>query len=411
MREEQNTTMKRIISISLTLIIIAMSALVIRPAAAQSPGQTGAVWYGEFYNNAFLIGPAVFTRQDNALAFNWGTGSPGPNVPVDNFSARWGADIFFPAGTYRFSAVADDAVALIINFSNRAIDTFNQPRPGQTITADVTLPAGTHHFQVDFRELSGDAYISLSWVNVASIGTPTPQPNQPIGTVLTDRLNVRSGPGVIYSVITVITRGQTMTLVGRNSDTSWLQIVLPGNIPGWVNARYIQTLYAVNTLPVTWQLPVTPTPIPPPGGYGIAFVNTGALNMRTGPGVTFPVITRLPRNTALTLLGRSNDALWVYVAIAGGTQGWVSARYIITTVIVPNLPIASGQVTPTPPASGGTTTTYVVQAGDNLFRIALRFGISVDALAAANGITNYNQIYVGQVLAIPVVASGGVAEG
>lgn len=48
--------------------------------------------------------------------------------------------------------------------------------------------------------------------------------------------------------------------------------------------------------------------------------------------------------------------------------------------------------------------THTVQAGENLFRIALRYGLSVDELAKANGITNPARIYVGQVLEIP---SGG----
>lgn len=45
--------------------------------------------------------------------------------------------------------------------------------------------------------------------------------------------------------------------------------------------------------------------------------------------------------------------------------------------------------------------THVVQVGENLFRIALRYGISLGALAQANGITNAAFIYVGQVLIIP----------
>jgi LysM repeat protein len=45
--------------------------------------------------------------------------------------------------------------------------------------------------------------------------------------------------------------------------------------------------------------------------------------------------------------------------------------------------------------------THVVQPGENLFRIALSYGVSVDALAAANGITDPSHIYVGQVLVIP----------
>lgn len=46
-------------------------------------------------------------------------------------------------------------------------------------------------------------------------------------------------------------------------------------------------------------------------------------------------------------------------------------------------------------------TTYVVQPGDNLFRISLRFGTTVNAIAQANGIANPNIIFVGQVLVIP----------
>ena len=51
-----------------------------------------------------------------------------------------------------------------------------------------------------------------------------------------------------------------------------------------------------------------------------------------------------------------------------------------------------------PPADG---TTYVVQAGDNLFRIALRYNLSYTYLAQYNGIANPSRIYVGQVLRIP----------
>lgn len=56
-----------------------------------------------------------------------------------------------------------------------------------------------------------------------------------------------------------------------------------------------------------------------------------------------------------------------------------------------------------PPASG--TTTYVVQPGDNLFRIALRFGLTRNELAAANNITNQNLIFAGQTLIIPATGT------
>ncbi len=49
---------------------------------------------------------------------------------------------------------------------------------------------------------------------------------------------------------------------------------------------------------------------------------------------------------------------------------------------------------------------HVVQRGENLYRIALRYNVPLAALAAANGITNPSLIYVGQRLIIPT--AGGV---
>jgi LysM repeat protein len=47
------------------------------------------------------------------------------------------------------------------------------------------------------------------------------------------------------------------------------------------------------------------------------------------------------------------------------------------------------------------TTTYTLRPGDNLTRIAARYGTSVDAILAANGVANPNRIYAGQSILIP----------
>jgi LysM repeat protein len=61
--------------------------------------------------------------------------------------------------------------------------------------------------------------------------------------------------------------------------------------------------------------------------------------------------------------------------------------------------LASGTPTPTP-TSEPSYTTYVVRRGDTLYSIARQNGTTVQAIMAANGLTNYN-IYVGQRLKIP----------
>lgn len=57
-------------------------------------------------------------------------------------------------------------------------------------------------------------------------------------------------------------------------------------------------------------------------------------------------------------------------------------------------------VHPAAAQDGGQT--HTVQAGENLYRIALQYGLSVDQLVTANAISDPTRIYSGQVLAIPL---------
>jgi peptidoglycan endopeptidase LytE len=52
------------------------------------------------------------------------------------------------------------------------------------------------------------------------------------------------------------------------------------------------------------------------------------------------------------------------------------------------------------PVLAAACTNYTVQAGDNLFRIGLKYGVSVASIQAANGLSGIF-IYTGQVLCIP----------
>lgn len=54
------------------------------------------------------------------------------------------------------------------------------------------------------------------------------------------------------------------------------------------------------------------------------------------------------------------------------------------------------------PTSGTTVQTYTVQRGDTLYSIALRYGLTWRTLAEANHLANPNVIHAGNVLVIPV---------
>ena len=59
----------------------------------------------------------------------------------------------------------------------------------------------------------------------------------------------------------------------------------------------------------------------------------------------------------------------------------------------------AGSAAPGTPVPSGRT--YKVKAGETLLGIASRFGTTVKAIAALNGITNYSSLKTGQVLKIP----------
>ena len=79
-----------------------------------------------------------------------------------------------------------------------------------------------------------------------------------------------------------------------------------------------------------------------------AYVNTGRLNVRQGPGVGYTVIARIDQWQTVTLLGRNAAANWVKIQLPGGTLGWVNAYYLKASIPIVNLPIAGAAPVPSP---------------------------------------------------------------
>ncbi len=70
-------------------------------------------------------------------------------------------------------------------------------------------------------------------------------------------------------------------------------------------------------------------------------------------------------------------------------------------------PADSGAPAAPPTGAPATARQHVVTYGETLFGIALQYGVSLDRLSAANGITNPSLIYPGQTLQIPVGDGSG----
>lgn len=96
------------------------------------------------------------------------------------------------------------------------------------------------------------------------------------------------------------------------------------------------------------------------------------LNVRTNPGEGAPLITSVPRDTPLDIVGRYYDNSWLQVMIPDGRVGWVYARLVqinigLDTVPVVNVtfinPTPTATYTPTPPPVTATPVPVVISFG------------------------------------------------
>ena len=144
-------------------------------------------------------------------------------------------------------------------------------------------------------------------------GGPPTTPTGPTATVITGRLNVRSGAGAGYPVVDVVSRGDVLPIVGRDSASKWLQVRTPSGRIGWVNGDFTRKAGNVGQAPV--ESPSQQT----------AIVEAGALNVRSGPGPEHNAIATIPRNTVVTIVER--QANWARI-IAGDVNGWVDTGFL-----------------------------------------------------------------------------------
>jgi len=78
----------------------------------------------------------------------------------------------------------------------------------------------------------------------------------------------------------------------------------------------------------------------------------------------------------------------------------VTASTVVLLASLLALPLSAAAAAPQTAAGAGCAQFYTVARGDRLFRIALRFGTTVPALTALNGLADPNRIWVGQTLCL-----------
>lgn len=175
--------------------------------------------------------------------------------------------------------------------------------------------------------------IALPQAYVASLTTTVQTPLASTTWVAQNVLsvNLRTQPSDDGPVITTLFRDVNVTfpVVGYAYDSvgvRWIAVVVPGVGTGWIEEAKTTVSEATSTS--------TPTTV---GGASViqtiipaarVVINTGAQNVRYGPGPQFDTIVIVPGGTTLEVIGVLADTSWYKVRGSFG-DGWVASEFVL----------------------------------------------------------------------------------
>ncbi|RPI33539.1 MAG: hypothetical protein EHM70_05665 [Chloroflexota bacterium] len=134
--------------------------------------------------------------------------------------------------------------------------------------------------------------------------------------VTADVLNLRTGPGLQYPVLRLLTTGQTLEILGQSDGGDWTEVRLDGSVEGWVYSSFIRLESETGS-----------------------YVLIDSLNLRAGPGLGHRILRTMKKDQELTITGRNLASDWLLVRLPDGVSGWVFSPYIYTEADIASLPV------------------------------------------------------------------------
>ena len=143
-------------------------------------------------------------------------------------------------------------------------------------------------------------------------------------------VNLRGGPGTNFISLAVIPLGTELPVLGPKVNGDWVPVSYQGKL-GFVSDQFVE-LKAVASAP---QPPVpmpaappSPTPAPAAQQQQMRVNSVDGVNLRAGPGLDQRVLTVIPHNARVTVVGRSADGKWAQITYSG-QSGWVDTQYLL----------------------------------------------------------------------------------
>jgi PA14 domain/Bacterial SH3 domain len=356
-------------------------------AAVQGVRASDDWWRGHYFNNRDLSGSPVLARDEKAINYDWGGGSPSDEVDSDDFSARWTRTVYLNEGIYRFSATMDDGMRVFVDGA-LVIDEWRDSQV-RTVEIDLPMTAGDHDLEVQYYEAGGQAIAMFSY-GPASGPPDTPydrwegryfnnpslygppafiradneidfnwKAGSPWPTIDNDLFSAywtgifQHTPGTYrFTVLTddgVRLWVNNQLLIDAWHDNQSVTYVAEMTLPGgavpvrldyYENEGAALIKYMVEKISGGDSTPAA-TAVPPqttlPQDGSAVVVNANWLSVRSTPESGDNVITAAAGGDVVQLLGRYGG--WVKVRLPSGVEGWVGGRYLDSRTPLTSLPV------------------------------------------------------------------------
>lgn len=175
---------------------------------------------------------------------------------------------------------------------------------GNTVTV-ISQESGWYKIRVNGKE----GYMIGDYLSVNS-GQASVSNNETIyGIVTGSVVNVRKGPGTSYGIISQVKKGASITITATLDG--WYKIDISGK-EGYICSDYVSTSSSGGS-----------GSIPAETRKGI--VTGSVVNVRTGAGTSYGIITQVKKGTSLTIIGQKDE--WYKISI-NGTEGYISSYYV-----------------------------------------------------------------------------------
>jgi len=181
-------------------------------------------------------------------------------------------------------------------------------------------------------------------------------------TITASNLNVRGGPGLSYSVVSKVNKGEKYPILTQEGD--WIKIGLSAGREGWVAEWFTSKVATSNDVN-----PNTTTGI----------VTADSLRVRTGPGTSYSLAGSLANGETVIIVEATGN--WIKIK-STTVEGWVSKEYI-STGSSPSTPQARSQQTEAVVTSGVNVRTSPSLSGEKIG--SLIKGSRVAVFSQSNG--------------------------